>query len=324
MSAAVGSDPIRAQAAQWFARAHSGEWDDTAQAERDAWLAADPRHAYEYRVLESIWQAAADIPQERLQALATVRPRRFGVNRRQAIAAFCTGVLVLGLAIWHWPRGVIEMEYRTALGERQTVTLSDGSVVELNSGSHIQVRFDETTRRVKLLAGQALFSVEKDAKHPFLVDAGIGTALVTGTRFDVRRDTDQLSVVVESGSVNVEGRDDTEPVAVVAGNAVRIGANGRAESPQHVDVATELSWRKGQIVFRETDLASAAREVSRYRQQPVVLAGQPSLGKLQVSGVFRTDDTDAFLAALPHFLPVQVRQLADGRREIVSAAAVTK
>ena len=324
MSAVAGSDPVRAQAARWFARAHSGEWDDTVRAERDAWLAADPRHAYEYRVLESIWQAAADIPEDRLRALATARSRRVSTSRRRAAVTLCTGVLVAGLAIWNWSRGAVEMEYRTALGERQRVTLSDGSVVELNSGSHIQVRFDDTTRRVRLLAGEALFSVEKDAKHPFVVDAGIGTALVTGTRFDVRRDTDQLSVVVESGSVNVAGRADAEPVAVAAGNAARIDVSGRAELSEHVDIAAELSWRKGQIVFRGTDLASAAREVSRYRQQPVVLASQPALRQLQVSGVFRTDDTDAFLAALPHFLPVQVRPLADGRQEIVAATAVTK
>lgn len=310
----VGADAIRAEAARWFARAHSGEWDAAQEQARADWLAADPRHAYEYRLLESIWQAADAVAPERLRALAEA-PGRASHSGRRAALALSLGAAILAVGGWAlWPRGAGWTEYQTQVGELRSVALPDGSRAELNSNSHIRVRFDDAERRVLLVAGEALFSVEKNAGRPFVVDAGLGTATVTGTRFDVRRDAEQMRVLVESGSVKVAGAHDAAAVPVTAGQGVRIGAAGQADWAEPVDVAATLAWRGGQIRFSNTDLASAAREVSRYRQQPIVLG--PGVEHLTVTSVFQTRDTDAFLTALPHILPVRVRQLPDGRSEI--------
>ncbi|CAB3893401.1 FecR family protein [Achromobacter ruhlandii] len=310
----AGADAIRAEAARWFARAHSGEWDAAREQARADWLAADPRHAYEYRLLESIWQAADAVAPERLRALAEA-PRRAARSGRRAALALSLGAAILAVGGWAlWPRGAGWTEYQTRIGELRSVALPDGSRAELNSNSHIRVRFDDAERRVLLVAGEALFSVEKNAGRPFVVDAGLGTATVTGTRFDVRRDADQVRVLVESGSVKVAGAHDAAALPVAAGQGVRIGAAGQAGGVEPADVTATLAWRGGQIRFSNTDLATAAREVSRYRQHPIVLGA--GVAHLTVTSVFQTRDTDAFLTALPHILPVQVRQLADGRSEI--------
>lgn len=314
----AGADPARAEAARWFARARAGEWDAAAQAELDAWLALDPRHAFEYRMLESIWQAAANVPEDRLRALAEP-PRRGAASpaRRRAIGlGLC--MLAAGVAIAFWQHSENRVEYRTAAGERRSIALPDGSTAELNSRSHLQVLFDGSQRRVLLHEGEALFAVEKDAGRPFIVDAGLGSAKVTGTRFDVRRDAEQMRVVVESGSVDVTGAKDSAAVSVTAGNAVRVDAGGHAGRAQAIPVSAALAWRKGQIVFNDADLASAVREVSRYRQQPIVLAPRQALENLRLTSVFQTADTDAFLTALPHILPVEVRRLPDGQAEIIA------
>nr|WP_315846927.1 FecR family protein [uncultured Achromobacter sp.] len=315
------SDAPRVEAAKWFARTRSGELDAAGQAELQAWLAADPRHAYEYRVLESIWQAAADVPADRLRALAQPRRRASSSGRRQVLALSLTALAVgAGVLFWqrYQPAAVQTAEYRTAPGERRVVALPDGSSAELNSRTHVKVRFDAGTRQVELVEGEALFAVDKDAGRPFVVDAGVGTATVTGTRFDVRRDGDEMRVMVESGSVRVAGRQDEagHAVSVTPGLGVRIGAQGKVEPPQTAPVASALAWRAGQIVFSDTDLASAVREVSRYRAQTIVLADGKGLADLRLTSVFRIDDTDAFLTALPHILPVTVRTLPDGRAEI--------
>lgn len=311
------ADPVRAQAARWFARARSGTWTDAAQAELDAWLARDPRHASEYRMLEEIWLAAGSIPADRLRELAEPPPRPASRMRRQALGlGLCA--LAAGVAVAIWRPGDGMAEYRTAAGERRSVTLPDGSIVELNSRSRLQVGFDDARRRVVLQAGQALFTVREDMARPFIVDAGFGSARVTGTRFDVRRDTDRMQVVVESGSVEVAGAQDAAAVAVAAGNSVLVDASGHAGRARPVAVAVELAWRNGQIVFADADLRSAVREVSRYREQPVVLATGQGLEDLRLTSVFQTADTDAFLTALPHILPVAVRRLPDGRAEIVA------
>jgi len=313
----VGADPVRHEAARWFARAHSGEWTAAAQAERDAWLAADPRHAAEYRMLESIWQAAAALPEDRLRALAEEPRRAQRPARRRALGlGLCALMGAIALGIWQHADPVAE--YRTAAGERRSVTLPDGSTAELNSRSRIEVRYDGARRLVLLQEGEALFAVAKDAARPFVVDAGLGSARVTGTRFDVSRDTDQLRIVVESGSVEVAGSADKTAVSVRAGSSVRIDASGHAGQVQDYPVAAALAWRQGQIVFADTDLASAVREVSRYRLQPIILAPRQGLETLRLTSVFQTADTDAFLTALPHILPVAVRRLSDGQAEIVA------
>lgn len=317
------SDALRAEAAKWFARTRSGELDAAGQAELQAWLAADPRHAYEYRVLESIWQAASEVPADRLRALAQPRRRASSSGRRQVLALSVTALAVAaGVLFWqqYQPASVQTAEYRTAPGERRVVALPDGSSAELNSRTHLKVRFDAAARQVELLEGEALFAVDKDTGRPFVVDAGLGTATVTGTRFDVRRDAEEVRVMVESGSVRVAGRQD-EPgraVSVTPGLGARVGAQGKVEPPQTAPVASALAWRAGQIVFSDADLASAVREVSRYRAQPIVLADSKGLADLRLTSVFRIDDTDAFLTALPHILPVTVRKLPDGRAEVVA------
>ncbi|WP_032127059.1 FecR family protein, partial [Piscirickettsia salmonis] len=261
-----------------------------------------------------IWQAADAVAPERLRALAEA-PRRAAHSGRRAALALSLGAAILAVGGWAlWPRGAGWTEYQTQVGELRSVALPDGSRAELNSNSHIRVRFDDAERRVLLVAGEALFSVEKNPGRPFVVDAGLGTATVTGTRFDVRRDADQVRVLVEAGSVKVAGAHGAAAVPVTAGQGVRIGAAGQADRAEPVDVAATLAWRGGQIRFSNTDLASAAREVSRYRQQPIVLG--PGVEHLTVTSVFQTRDTDAFLTALPHILPVRVRQLPDGRSEI--------
>jgi transmembrane sensor len=313
----AGADPVRQEAARWFARARSGEWDGAAQAALDAWLAENPRHAAEYRMLESIWQAAATMPEDRLRALADP-PRRDSrpAIRRALASGLC--VLAIGTGTWLWQSGSDGAEYRSALGERRSITLPDGSTAELNGQTRLQVQFDGSERRVVLREGEALFAVEKYPDRPFVVDAGLARAKVTGTRFDVRRDPDQVQVVVESGSVEVAGVHDQKPIPVTTGNAVRVDGGGRAGPARSVPVAAMLAWREGQIVFSDTGLASAVREVSRYRQQPIVLAPGQGLENLRLTSVFRTSDTDSFIRALPQILPVEVRQLADGRAEIIA------
>lgn len=150
----AGSDAIRAEAARWFARAHSGEWDAAREQARADWLAADPRHAYEYRLLESIWQAAGAVAPERLRALAEA-PRRTASSGRRAALALSLGAAIIAVGGWAlWPRGAGWTEYRTQVGELRSVALPDGSRAELNSRSHIRVRFGEAERRVELVAGR--------------------------------------------------------------------------------------------------------------------------------------------------------------------------
>src|SRR5690606_15701139 len=93
--------------------------------------------------------------------------------------------------------------YSTGIGQRSTVTLQDGSIVELNAQTRIKVAFGAERRSVQLLDGQAIFRVAKDASRPFVVHAGDREIIALGTAFDVRLDPSAMRVTLLEGKVAV-------------------------------------------------------------------------------------------------------------------------
>jgi transmembrane sensor len=210
-------------------------------------------------------------------------------------------------------------EYSTALGERRHVALPDGSVIDMNSRSGVQVRYEKDRRGIELMQGEAMFSVEHDSSRPFVVEAGSGKVTVTGTRFDVRRDASETRVVVEQGTVKVQGRDaaDNEFISLTPGLGTRVDARGKVAVAYAVNLAELTAWRSGKLVFNNASLRDVAEEVSRYREKPLTVSND-KVGNLRLTSVFKSDNTDALLKALPSILPVAVRTLDDGSQQIIS------
>lgn len=349
------SERIREEAALWFTRAHSGAFSDADRASRDAWLSADPLHRAEYAALDRVWQAAASVPVGRLRALAepefagvgagaeagTVHRRASRSTAGRWIAVACVCLLGIGLgvtllpSVTRSPEHVAQLtpsapppaqtqEIATRAGERRSVTLADGTVVELNTRTHIQVSFTPAQRNVTLLDGEAMFSVTHDASRPFVVDAGAGRVTVTGTRFDVRRIEKHVAVAVEAGSVKVDGVPAQTAAATGKTSALLTKGLGTTVQPdgivalaRPVDLSTALAWRDGKLIFQNATLADVVREVTLYRPSPVIVAND-AVGQLRVTSVFSSDNTDELLAALPQFLPVKVQTLTDGTVKISS------
>lgn len=312
-------EAAREQAAEWFARVQDGPLSPEQQARFDAWLGEDPLHRGEYDLLASLWQSADLLPRARLEALcvedkvATLPRRRF---LQQALAAGVMAAAV-GLGWFGWQHHELNYhaQLQTALGERRTVELPDGSHLEINGRTRLEVRFSAGQRDLRLVQGEVMFSVAHDSERPFVVDAGNGTVTVTGTRFDVRRDPGQTRVAVEQGSVKVQGHRESQAL-LSAGLGSHIDEEGNVAAAYKVDAAALTAWRSGKLVFNDASLAQVAEEVSRYREHPLKVA--PKAAKLRLSSTFRVDDTDALLRALPSILPVTVVAHADGSQEIIS------
>jgi transmembrane sensor len=84
-----------------------------------------------------------------------------------------------------------------------------------------------------------------------------------------------------------------------------------------VDAAQLTAWRSGKLVFNNASLSEVAAEASRYRDKPITVAND-KVANLRLTSVFKSDNTDALLKALPSILPVAVRTLDDGSQEIIS------
>lgn len=289
------------------------------------------------------------MPAARLRALAEPGIAEAGAGHREmrrstagrwiAVACVCVLGVALGAmmlpSVTRSPEHVAQLtpssppaaqtqEIATRPGERRSVTLADGTVVELNTRTHIQVSFTPAQRNVTLLDGEAMFSVTHDASRPFVVDAGTGRVTVTGTRFDVRRIEKHVAVAVESGSVKVDGvpaqaagATGKTSALLTKGLGTTIRPDGTVASARPVDLSTALAWRDGKLIFQNATLADVVREVTLYRPSPVVVAND-AVGQLRVTSVFSADNTDELLAALPQFLPVKVQTLSDGTVKISS------
>ncbi len=311
---------VRDKAAYWFSRNRAPGLDAEERRRFDAWLAADAVHRAEYDLLERLWSATDLIPAQRLRELchAEVRSLPAASRRRflQGAMAAAASVLLAGAATYLLDPFAVDGEtHVTRLGERRQVTLADGSTLDLNGRTRVTVLFAADRRLVRLEAGEAMFSVTPDRARPFVVEAGPGRVTVTGTRFNVRHDAQDMRVAVESGQVLVAGGQGAASRPLLTGDGVRVAANGAVGPVQRIDIATITAWRQGKLIFNDVPLAEVADEVSRYRDKPLRVA--PEVAKLRFSSVFRADDTNALLTALPRILPVRVRALPDGSNEII-------
>ena len=311
---------VREAAATWFARVQGRGLSADEQADFDAWYSGHPSHEAEYRWLATLYGAVELLPKARLQALCEAPAPR--IKRRSVLGmALAASVLAVAIGAGVWMQlqssAVYHEQFATLAGERRTVNLPDGSTLELDSRSRVRVDFADRQRRVELLEGEVMFSVAHDTDRPFVVQAGLGQVTVTGTRFDVRRDGEQARVVVESGHVRVQGRNREEAVNLTAGLGTRVDEQGLVAAPQPVNTQALTAWRKGQLIFNDASLGEVAAEVSRYRDRPLHVS-TTALAQLRLSSVFKTDDTDALINALPRILPVSVKTRADGSQEIIS------
>ncbi len=224
----------------------------------------------------------------------------------------------------------------TAVGEQRSVALKDGSIVELNTNSAVQVALSARERHVYMRKGEVYFDVAKDPGRPFVVHVGHILIRVVGTRFNVQQRDDVATVTVLEGKVTVD-RDvpssgapvrgggkqragDASPATVVVlqpGQQARFG-DAPEVTPRLVNTGTVIAWTDRRLVFEDTKLADIVDEFNRYNIPRLVVA-DPELAALQLSGVFRSNDPDSLLEFLRQSRDMRVVDRADGTRELQPA-----
>lgn len=341
-SAEPGSRSIDEDAARWSEILR--ERDDATMREAfQAWQAQSPQHAQAYARAEAAHRLAALLADEppmqalrretlgRLAQQASARRRR---NRGWAVAAsmMVAGLLgALGLNLGNSRQMVGDARdalagnvYRTGVGQRESFTLDDGSVITLNTDSRVSTHYRDGLRAVTLERGQALFKVAKDRSRPFVVSAGGRQVTALGTEFDVYLSARAFEVTLLEGRVTVTRAAkpalvaSAKPAANASTTALAelrpgeqfIAAARAAPQVRAADVRRVVSWRNGQIVFENERLEDAVAEINRYSQRKIVLA-DAHLASLKISGAFNTGDTGTFVEALTDYFPIERDTLAN-------------
>lgn len=320
--------PVADQALQWFTLLQSGDATGADRRRFRSWLGADALHRQEFGKLSTLWadlDGAKPLLHDELthavlagetaahrQGHRTVR--RWGVGWVSAALASCLLVVVTG---GYWLIAPEVMEYRTAKGEQQTVVLSDGSTVRLNTATALTTNISMFHRTVVLREGEAYFAVSHEQNRLFEVMAGSGVVRDVGTGFVVRREDEKVTVTVVEGAVDVQrfgkGSSGEQWQRLTAGEKVFYGLQRGLSSVETVSLAASTAWMEGKVIFEERPLAEVVREIGRYQPGEIrILDSQ--VEALKVSGVFGVNDREEFLKALERAVPVKSSQV---NRELI-------
>ncbi|MDR0351926.1 MAG: FecR domain-containing protein [Opitutaceae bacterium] len=326
-------------AACWVAR-HDAGLSAAEVAEFVQWRSADTRHEVAFEYCSRAW-SALDRPLLADEKSALVRELRARTLRRQArrrrtrrvqiaAAATCAVVVIAFASLWQRRREIMELppfdalpaSVVTASSEetvpahpRQSIVtvispeqreLPDGSMVEIRQGAVIDMRYDDTVRRVVLVSGEAYFQVAKELSRPFVVAAGDIEVRAVGTAFSVDLGNEQTEVLVTEGCVAVEkpasqpdtamqetitaadvdaqktstpkpAIDSTAGPVLVATLGMRerlvVETAAAADAPVLMAVTPDeinerLAWRVSRLEFSATPLAEAVALINSHSQLP--------------------------------------------------------
>ena len=299
---------IKREAGEWLERRDRAGWTEADQRELDAWLAASPAHLLAYHRVAQAWKEA-----ERLIALR--RPAadrsRFGALRATSVkiaaGVVAAAALVAGSTYYlNQPEGRL---FKTAVGEHEIITLRDGSHIELNTDTAVNVDLSSGRRTASLEKGEAYFEIAHDASRPFTVKVGDHRITVLGTKFRVLDAPGKVEVALLDGRIWFDteaSRKRGQSALMSPGQVLVATAKGISVTSEPVRaLANDLSWRDGLLIFRHTSLAQAAREYNRYNARKIVIA-DAAAGKLTISGVLPTNDLNAFTHMVKTFFDLRV------------------
>jgi transmembrane sensor len=290
------ADAIEAAAAVWISRRDGG----MSEAETAAfirWLQQDTRHAEVFAELDATWKSFNRLHLARPVGAAAPNPDLLAPRRRRssralwAAAALTAAAAVVFLAL-AWPRvpapDALRQNLVTAVGVLQRTELPDGSIVQVNTDSEVAVQYTATERRVRLVRGEAHFTVAKNPDRPFIVSAGQVAVRAVGTAFNVRLRSSVVEVLVTEGRVQVNDsvqggsllmpQAGTDTPLLVEGERALIptqAVTGRAAAAvtpvAPAEVSRALAWQQRRLEFYDAPLREVVAEFNRYNTHQIVI-----------------------------------------------------
>lgn len=318
-------DSVEAIAAAWIAQRDEG-FTEAQAAEFALWKNSDPKHAAAVAAVEKTYAVFEKMPLlrtdpklsrdlARLEQQGRLRGKLIPLFSRIGIAA-AAACLALAIGVWQMRPSSDDFaqSYTTTSQGYQRVTLPDESVVTLNNGTDIHVRFSATERHVTLVEGEAHFTVAENPSRPFVVNVGKIAVRAVGTAFNVRLAQESVEVLVTHGKVQIGKTSDFRSVATSpapseqsavykVGQRVIVPVDIESSSApvvvndDAIAIQKRLSWQASRLVFMETPLSEVVEQFNR-RNQVQLSIGDPGLAARPVGGSFRADQVESFVQLL--------------------------
>ncbi len=342
---------IEHRAAEWLAKRDRG-LTATEQDKFFQWLGEDPRHgewfARHQHTVSGLKVLAQWRPEHGARPnpdlLAQPRERSSGRERGSRFVGWGAGalaaaaVLALAFTVWRQTDAAVKdlspAEAKIAVEAVPVLRrlLEDGSSIDLNRGAEVELQFTTEERRVRLVRGEAHFTVAKNPLRPFVVQANGVSVRAVGTAFDVRLEAAAVEVLVTEGRVSVDpspraaawsgdpaksrGAPANEAAFVSVGeravvSLVAVGAAPVVTVVAPAEMARLLAWQPRQLEFADAPLAQVVAEFNRDNRVKLVVA-DPILAALPIGATLRSDNVEGFVRLLETSFHVAVERRSDG------------
>lgn len=300
------------EAARWFAAERAGVMLVEQKAAFEAWK-QDPRNLAALEAMRELWDDLAILKGQEPAPRSAAKPRH-----AIAIAAALLIVAVGGLTgVMMFGQGGATI-IATAIGQQETQSMPDGSLIAVNVASNVSYRVTAGERVVTLSEGEAAFTVRPDAAKPFVVRTGDWEIRAVGTTFNVRQRNGTVNIAVSEGTVEVcrvtgSGR---EVVTVLsAGQLLALGAGigGELSTPVAVPPDQVSEWRMRVVTYEDASVEEVVADFNRYFERKLTV-GQQELLSRRVTIRLRVDDRERAIETLAGLLGARVVRSEDHDR----------
>lgn len=329
---------VEREASEWIARLNADDASADDRARFEMWLHLDPLHARIYEELLSTWrQFTLAPPLTRAPAAAELSSQRrrawHGPLRWRPLVMAMGGVVAAVLLGFHLHSLTTEATFETTIGERATVSLPDGSTLQLNSDSRVRLEYSLRSRVVHLEHGEAFFNVAHDVNRPFWVTIGKSWVRALGTAFGVYLNRQGVRVTVHEGTVKLGSAEHSLPTSLsesalkkalaVLTAGEQADLEGRVAATRKLsteELARAAAWRDGWLYVENENLCDVIAELNRYTPRQLILE-DAQLCSLSVGGSFQANPqgAEAMLTMLAGNFGARIRH--DGDRAYIQGAA---
>lgn len=285
------------------------------------WIAAKPGRGVLYdRLMRDLDDATTAI---RVATVQSHRPVSMRARKTLLAVAFLCACLAVGFSLRFTalqsakPLARPMLHLATKVGELRRVTLADGSSVILDADTLLTTDFSGPRRLLNLRHGRARFSVAHDKARPFVVHAGGGEIVATGTVFDVACrgalsiDLLQGRVVVRPPSTSLGPRF-SPPIALYSGQHIDFDADHRRLPSITATSVSETQWVQGTKSLDDVSIDAIIAEANRYATTRIELA-DPSLGTREIFGDIDIRDSDAVAEGIAAYLDLRIDRSQQGK-----------
>lgn len=315
----LSSEKALEDACDWIAKIDRG-LSESEKKSFQAWLHEQPDNLDYALKAAKMWDKLDD-----LERLADIFPKSQNQRRKAPIlwgAIAASTLLMLTLALYNFNShflfqngqmhtDVSVSKYHTNVGQIDTITLPDNSVLTMNTDTIVNMKYTEHFRVLELIKGEMNIQVAHDTTRPLSVLANGKVIQAVGTAFNVEVTKDATELIVTDGKVLVEDKSTNQfksdiankkinlPVTFLAihkGEKIDFYKNKKLKASDAIiklssqDIISSLSWQEKKLIFRGEKLSHVINEINRYTNTKLSLDDNKKLKNINVIGVFKTNE----------------------------------